>query len=208
MEDYKILNTAAKHALDYLDELPERRVFPDKESLERLEGLTIPLPDSAVSAGEVIETLHEIGSVNTVARMAVVIWFCIWWSIPASLAASWLVSAWDRMPAFKISSPITAHIEKMRRTGYRSSSPAIRSLALGLLRNTHGKLLCGSCSPHHYASDWAVYKSKGMNGAPKIRVMPEKKYMQVCKEALLLAGFGLENIIKSSGRRPGKDHSR
>jgi hypothetical protein len=34
MEEYKILNSAAKHALNYLDELPERRAFPDKESLQ------------------------------------------------------------------------------------------------------------------------------------------------------------------------------
>src|SRR5258705_6935333 len=114
MEEYKILSTVASHALGYLNELPARRVFPDKKSLAMLDQLSVALPEVPAKAEQVIKTLNEIGSVNTVATNGGRYFgFVFGGSLPASLAASWLVSAWDQNAVFKVSSPIAARLEKI-----------------------------------------------------------------------------------------------
>jgi glutamate/tyrosine decarboxylase-like PLP-dependent enzyme len=114
MEEYKILNAAARHAINYLNELPQRRVFPGKESLQKLDKFSGPLPETATNAEEVIDILNQIGSINTVATNGGRYFgFVFGGTLPASLAAGWLISAWDQNAVFKVSSPVAAHIEKI-----------------------------------------------------------------------------------------------
>ena len=114
MTQYKILNSTAKYAMDYLEQLPQKRVFPDKESLQQLDQLSASLPDEATDMQQILDQLYSIGSQNTVASNGGRYFgFVFGGTLPASLAASWLVSAWDQNAVFKLSSPITAHVEKI-----------------------------------------------------------------------------------------------
>ena len=104
MKEYQILNAAAKHALGYLEELPGRRLFPDEESLQKLENLSIPLPESPSEAEDIIDILNTIGSPNTVATNGGRYFgFVFGGTLPASLAANWLASAWDQNAVFNVS---------------------------------------------------------------------------------------------------------
>src|SRR6185503_6474892 len=114
MKENKLLEQAKEYAVNYLAELPGRRAFPDKASLQELEKLVIPLPDSTTDPSEVIDLLHTIGSRNTVASNGGRYFgFVFGGSLPVSLAANWLASAWDQNAVFKISSPIAAQTEKV-----------------------------------------------------------------------------------------------
>ena len=199
MEEYKILNTVAKHALNYLNELPGRRVFPDRDSLERLAQLNLPLPESAANLNEVIETLHTIGSVNTVASNGGRYFgFVFGGALPASLAASWLVSTWDQNAVFKVSSPIASHIEKITANWLLDLLRLPTGSAVGFVTGTTMANFCSAIAARYHLSKrmgWDI-KSKGMNGAPDIRVIAGEEVHASMQRALLLAGFGLENIIK------------
>jgi glutamate/tyrosine decarboxylase-like PLP-dependent enzyme len=199
MEHYKILNTAAKYALNYLGELPARRVFPDQASLSLLEQLSIPLPESGVHIEEVIDKLHVIGSPNTVASNGGRYFgFVFGGALPASLAASWLVSTWDQNAVFKVSSPIAFQIEKVTATWLLDLLRLPGNSAVGFVTGTTMANFCAvTAARYHLCKQmgWDI-KSKGLNGAPPIRVIAGEEVHASMQRALMLAGFGSENIIK------------
>src|SRR6185369_13403735 len=117
MKEYEILNTAAAHAFEYLEEISERRVFPAEESIRKLENFSFPLPDVATDAKDVIDLMHRLGSENTVVTNGGRYFgFVFGGSLPASLAANWIASAWDQNAVFRVTSPVAAQIEKVAAT--------------------------------------------------------------------------------------------
>ena len=114
MEDFEILKSVTTRALEYLRSVPQRNVFPSQESLEKLDQLSVSLPNEGESPESILEKLDSIGSANTVvSNGGRYFGFVFGGSVPASLAASWMVSTWDQNAVFKVSSPIAAHIEKV-----------------------------------------------------------------------------------------------
>jgi len=199
MEEYKILNTAAKHALDYLAALPGKDVFPGEEALQKLEKLSVPLPESAANAEEIIDILNTIGSANTVASNGGRYFgFVFGGALPVSLAANWLASAWDQNAAFKVSSPIAAHIEKITGNWLLDLLRLPIGSAVGFVTGTTMANFCGAVAAKYHICNRMGYdiKAKGMNNAPPIRVIAGEEVHASMQRALLLAGFGLDNIIK------------
>jgi glutamate/tyrosine decarboxylase-like PLP-dependent enzyme len=151
MKKYKVLKSAVKHALDYLDELPKRRVFPEQSSLQKLENLSNGLPASGINAEDLIHTLHEIGSENTVASNGGRYFgFVFGGTLPASLAASWLASAWDQNAVFKVSSPVAAHIEKLTAAWLLELLQLPAQSAVGFVTGTTMANFCGMIAARYH----------------------------------------------------------
>src|SRR5690349_18329265 len=109
MKENRLLNIAKDYATEYLNKLPDRRVFPHADALKELDKLLIDLPPQSRAPEEVLELLHTIGSANTVASNGGRYFgFVFGGSVPAALAANWLAAAWDQNAVFKVSSPIAA----------------------------------------------------------------------------------------------------
>lgn len=199
MNEYKILDLAKNHAAKYLDELPERRVFPDKESLKELEKLSFPLPHSSTNPEDVLGILNTIGSANTVASNGGRFFgFVFGGALPVSLAANWLASAWDQNAVFTISSPIAAQIEKVTAGWLLSLLGLPLQSAVGFVTGTTVANFCGLLAARYNICKrmgWDV-KARGMNGAPPIRVIAGEEVHASMLRALILAGFGTETIIK------------
>ena len=114
MKQHQVLDIAKEYAVKYLTGLPGKRVFPGEAALKELGHLSIPLPGSSKDPEEVLEILNRIGSPNTVASNgARYFGFVFGGTLPAALAANWLAGAWDQNAVFKISSPISAQLEKV-----------------------------------------------------------------------------------------------
>jgi hypothetical protein len=60
----RLLNLAKDYAVTYLQELPERKVFPDQESQMELEKLDFPLPASSTDPEKVLSILNTVGSTH------------------------------------------------------------------------------------------------------------------------------------------------
>jgi glutamate/tyrosine decarboxylase-like PLP-dependent enzyme len=109
-----ILNDAAERALRYLEGLDARSVAPSAEALAQLGRLGGPLPESDTDAADVLALLDEVGSPATVASAGGRYFgFVIGGSLPASLAASWLATAWDQNAGLVAASPIAAALEEI-----------------------------------------------------------------------------------------------
>jgi glutamate/tyrosine decarboxylase-like PLP-dependent enzyme len=199
MLHYNILHSTAKFALDYLNELPDKRVFPSEEFLQQLQKLSASLPFEGVDQQKILQQLHDIGSQNTVASNGGRYFgFVFGGTLPASLAANWLASAWDQNAVFKVSSPIAAHIEKITSQWLLELLQLPESSAVGFVTGTTmANFSAAIAARYHLCKQigWDI-KSKGLNGAPPIRVVVGEEVHASMQRALLLAGFGLDNLIK------------
>ena len=199
MKDYKILSSVTTHALNYLEALPARRVFPDAKSLDKLREMSVPLPETAATTEEVITLLNEIGSINTVATNGGRYFgFVFGGTLPASLAASWLVSTWDQNAVFKVSSPVTAHIEKVTANWLLELLQLPTGSAVGFVTGTTMANFCGAVAARYQLykqMGWDI-KAKGITNAPPIRVIVGEEVHASMQRALILAGFGLDNLVR------------
>jgi glutamate/tyrosine decarboxylase-like PLP-dependent enzyme len=199
MSQYSILDLAAKYSVDYLSELKDRRVFPDEASLRELQKLSMPLPESATDPAEVIQVLNTIGSKNTVASNGGRYFgFVFGGTLPASMAASWMMSAWDQNGVFKVSSPIGSHVERVAGNWLIDLLQLPAQSAVGFVTGTTMANFCGAVAARYHLCKRKGYDIKlhGMTGAPNIKVVVGEEVHASMQRALILAGFGLENLIK------------
>ena len=108
------LSVAAQYAREFLDGLDDRPVAARVDAPGVREVLGGPLPTHGEDSQTVIEALAagaEPGLVATAGPRH--FGFVIGGTLPAALAADWLVSAWDQNAAFHALSPAAAAIEEI-----------------------------------------------------------------------------------------------
>ncbi len=199
MKEYEILETAKEYAVKYLNELPGKRAFPDEESLKELENLSIPMPGSSKNPEEVLEILNSMGSMNTVASNgARYFGFVFGGTLPAALAANWLAGAWDQNAVFKISSPISAQLEKVAGNWLLNLLKLPEKSAVGFVTGTTMANFCGVLAARHniYQRKGWNSKAKGIHDAPPMRIVVGEEIHASMLRALIFAGFGTDNLIR------------
>src|SRR5207248_105323 len=98
----------------YLAALDSRAVAPSPEALAALARFDGPLPERASSPDRVLAELDELGSPATVASAGRRYFgFVTGGSLPVTVAASWLASAWDQNAGLVACSPIGAKLEQV-----------------------------------------------------------------------------------------------
>jgi glutamate/tyrosine decarboxylase-like PLP-dependent enzyme len=195
----ELLSNASKRAIHYLESLGERRVFPSPEARERLADLEIDFPEGPTSPEGVLATLDEIGSPATVASAGGRYFgFVTGGSLPATVAANWLACAWDQNMYVSVMSPIGAKLEET----------ALRWLvdALGLPSGTGAGFVTGATMANFTAlaaarhallmnQGWDV-ESRGLYGAPEIKVVVGEEVHISALKALSMLGLGRERLVR------------
>lgn len=199
MGEYSILHSAATLSLSYLEQLPRRRVFPDKKSLLLLEKLSIPLPVSQTDPEIVLEVLNAIGSRNTVtSNGGRYFGFVFGGTLPVTLAANWMASTWDQNAIFRLSSPIAAELEKVAGNWLLDLLKLPARSAIGFVTGTTMANFCAVIAARQRICErkgWDT-RARGINGAPPIRIIVGEEVHASMQRALMLAGFGSENLVK------------
>jgi len=191
------LDFAEKRARVYLREAGRRKVYPSDAALRALARFREAFPDLPSKALDVLRMLDELGSPATVLTTGGRYFgFVIGGSLPASLAASRLVSTWDQNAAFRVMSPVAAEIEEVV-LGWMCS-------AFGLNEDCEGGLVTDATAANFTAlaaarqallarSGWDV-AADGMFGAPPIEVVVGEEVHASVLKALNLAGFGQKRV--------------
>jgi glutamate/tyrosine decarboxylase-like PLP-dependent enzyme len=108
----ELLADAAARSIRYLRERDSRPVFPSKEARVALQGFVERLPADGTEPDEVIRILDESGGLGTVATTGGRYFgFVAGGAHPASVAASWLASAWDQNAGLGVMSPTAAVLD-------------------------------------------------------------------------------------------------
>jgi glutamate/tyrosine decarboxylase-like PLP-dependent enzyme len=200
-----VLNLAADRARRYLASIADRQVAPGEKELAALSQFHEPFPERSTDSSEVIGMLDDIGSPATVATTGNRYFgFVIGGNLPASMAASWLASAWDQNVALRVMSPVAAELEEV----------VLRWVCdiLGLPPECEGGLVTCATMANFTAlasarcsllakSGWNVVDD-GMFGAPPIDVVVGQEVHTSVLKALNLAGFGKKrvSIVEADGQ--------
>jgi glutamate/tyrosine decarboxylase-like PLP-dependent enzyme len=196
----KLLESAAARGIRYLEALPGRCVAADPAAVARLaEVAKAPLPDRGADPAEVLERLDALGSPATVASAGPRYFgFVTGGTLPAALAASWLLDAWDQNGFGNASSPVAALLEEA----------ALRWVvtALDLPADTGGAFVTGATMANFAALaaarhtvlrrvGWDVERD-GLFGAPELRVVVGEQAHPTVAKALALLGLGRERVVR------------
>jgi aromatic-L-amino-acid decarboxylase len=193
------LEEAARHAAGYLAQVNDRPVTPPAEAVAALEALRGALPQEPTEAEEVIRLLAEIGAPATVANSGGRYFgFVNGGCVPAAMAASWLVSAWDQNGAFKAQSPVGTALEE-------TALEWVREL-LNLPEGTGGAVgtgatmanFCGLAAARHALLErlgWDVERD-GLFGAPELTVIVSEEVHSSLVKTLGMLGLGRGRVIR------------
>jgi glutamate/tyrosine decarboxylase-like PLP-dependent enzyme len=195
----EVVRSAEERARAYLRDLDRRSVFPSDPALAALAHFHEPMPEASTHALDVIRILDEFGSPATVATTGGRYFgFVIGGTLPASLAASRLVSTWDQNAVFHAMSPVVAEIEEV----------VVRWVVelLGLPKDCEGGIVTCATAANFTAlaaarhallgrSGWNV-ADDGMFGAPPIDVVVGEEVHASVLKALNLVGFGGKRVTR------------
>jgi glutamate/tyrosine decarboxylase-like PLP-dependent enzyme len=194
-----LFDDAARRAQRYLASLESRPVAPTDQAVAALARFDAPLPERGASAAEVLAELDEFGSPATMASAGGRFFgFVIGGSLPVTVAASWLASAWDQNAGLVVTSPINAKLEAVTLEwltglfqlpptsggGFVTSATAANFAALAAARHA---LLA--------RAGWDV-EADGLFGAPPITVVVGDEVHASMQKALAMAGLGRERVVR------------
>src|SRR5215467_16030873 len=107
-----LLKLSAEQAISYVESVRERSVSPSRAGLAALAGFHETFPDEPCDPVDIVQKLHSAGSPATTAIAGGRYFgFVNGGIVPAALAASWLVDAWNQNASLRVMSPIAAELE-------------------------------------------------------------------------------------------------
>jgi glutamate/tyrosine decarboxylase-like PLP-dependent enzyme len=208
----ELLHDSSERAIRFLSTLDRRPVAPTPEAVAALERFLEPLPATPMDPREVLRLLDEVGSPATMAMAGRRFFgFVIGGSLPVTVAASWLATAWDQNAAFFATTPATSRLEEVA-LGWLLE-------LLGLPAGSGGAFVTGATVANFTAlaaargavlrrAGWDV-EADGLIGAPEVTVVVGEEAHPTLLKSLGLLGFGRKRPLRvpvdGQGRmRPGQ----
>src|SRR6266536_6664186 len=192
-----LLDKARQFAGEYIDTIQDRPVFPAEASLQAMNALDEPLPENPSDSLVALKLLHEIGSPAAVAQTSGRYFgFVNGGIIPVGLAAKWLADVWDQNTAHYVMSPINSRLEEICERWIVSLLDLPGGTAAGFVSGTTIANFSGLCAGRNELlrrRGWDV-ASKGLYGAPKIRVVASADAHAAVHKSISMLGLGSENV--------------
>ncbi|MFA0889547.1 MAG: aspartate aminotransferase family protein [Synergistales bacterium] len=196
-KDWGLFERAKDYALDYMGRVSDRPVYPAKEAIEALRVLKEKLPDNPSDPYELLEKLHRFGSPATVAQTGGRYFgFVNGGVIPGALAARWLTDSWDQNPALYVMSPVVSVLEEVCEEWLVELLGLPEGTAAGFVGGSSTATLCGLVAGRNFLlqqQGWDV-SSKGLFGAPEIRVVVGGGAHSTVYKALSILGLGKDRL--------------
>jgi len=192
-----LLLDAADRAARYRDGLAMRSVVPAPEALQRLALLDEPLPEKPTDPHAVLRLLDEIGSPTTLATAGGRFFgFVIGSSLPVTVAANWLATAWDQEGGLEVVTPIGATLESLCAKWLVKLFSLPPGTGVGFVTGATMANFTGLAAARHsllQREGWDV-EGRGLFGAPPITVVVGDEVHVSVLKALSLLGLGRDRV--------------
>ena len=197
LDGKEIFEYAKECAIEYLDKIFDRNVFPADEAIKNLDKFIEEMPEVSSDALSIIKQLHQYGSSATVSQIGGRYFgFVNGGVIPVSLATRWLSDTWDQNSALYVMSPIVSKLEEVVERWLKELFSLPKQTVAGFVSGTSMATFCGLAAARYRIlknKEWDINK-KGLIGAPKIRIVAGKSAHATVVKAVALLGFGIDNI--------------
>jgi glutamate/tyrosine decarboxylase-like PLP-dependent enzyme len=194
-----LLHDAIERASRYLETLDDRPVAPSQENVAALTGFDEPLPEGPTDPAMVLRMLDQIGSPATVASAGGRYFgFVTGGSLPAALAANVLAAAWDQNASLRVMSPVSARLEDVSLTWLTELFGLPAGTAGAFVSGATMANFAGIAAARHALLkrlDWNV-ETRGLFGAPELRVVVGDEVHVSLLKALSLLGLGRERVVR------------
>jgi len=200
MNDYtKIMRDAAERSIRYRESLADRRVGPLPEAVAATAGFDEKLSEKGHDEAETLAMLDELGSPASVAMAGPRFFgFVIGGSMPVTVAANWLATAWDQNSAMNEVTPALAAMEDVSRRWlcelFGLPGDCAASFATGA---TIANFTALAAARHRVLADvgWDVEKD-GLIGAPPVTVVVGEEAHPTVTKSLGLLGLGRDRPVR------------
>ena len=187
------LDRAHRHALDWLDSVPTRRVAPERSADELVAELDGPLPDEGADPADVVDRLAAFCEPGLMAIGSGRFYgWVMGGTLPAALGADWLVSAWDQNAAMRFATPATAAIEQVTGRWMVELLGLPAGSAVGFTTGATTANLVGLAAGRSAVLDavgWDL-ATDGLSGSPRITVLAGEERHASVDLALRYLGLG------------------
>src|SRR5687768_13761253 len=194
-----LLTDAASRAIRYLESLGERPVAPSPAAVQALRGFDEPLPDQPCSPAATLRQLDELGSPATTAMAGPRFFgFVIGGTLPVTLAANWLASAWDQNTGLFRPTPGTAFLEQVSLRWLLEILHLPENCGGAFVTGATVANLCGLAAARHAVlktAGWNV-EADGLFGAPPITVIIGAEAHPSVTKSLGVLGLGRTRVVK------------
>jgi glutamate/tyrosine decarboxylase-like PLP-dependent enzyme len=194
-----LLDDAARRASRYLESLEARSVAPTKEAITALGKFEQPFPEDGSTAGAVIAELDEIGSPATMASAGGRFFgFVIGGSLPVTVAANWLATAWDQNAGLVVTSPANAALENLALRWLKDIFHLPAQSAGGFVTCATTANFAALAAARHALmgrAGWDV-EAQGLFGAPPLTIVTGDEVHASVQKALSLIGFGRDRVVR------------
>ncbi|MGY2743051.1 pyridoxal phosphate-dependent decarboxylase family protein [Arthrobacter sp. UYCu723] len=192
------LEAAAAHARRWLESQGTRHIGPKSTAAELAADFGGPLPRKGMPAAEVVDYLARKAEPGLMAMPSGRFFgWVIGGTLPAALAADWLVSAWDQNTGLRFATPATAAIEE-------AAGKWLLEL-LGLPEESDVGFATGATMANFTglaAARWRLMADAGWNldgdglsGAPRIRCFVGQERHDTIDLGLRYLGLGRPTVV-------------
>lgn len=193
-EEYRdALERAHAHATGWLQSVPTRPVGPRSSADELLAEFSMPLQDQPIDASAVVDELARLAEPGLMAMPSGRFFgWVIGGTLPASMGADWLVSAWDQNAAMRHPTPATAAAEQTAGAWLLDLLGLPAGSDVGFTTGATGSNFVGLAAARQYVLDQAGWDlaADGLTGAPRVTVFVGKDRHASIDLALGYLGLG------------------
>jgi glutamate/tyrosine decarboxylase-like PLP-dependent enzyme len=192
------LDRAARHARSWLGSLPDRPVRPGRTADQLAADLGGPLPAGSTDPAAVVDLLAGLVEPGL---MAIPSGRFFGWvmggTLPAALAADWLVSAWDQNTGMRYATPGTAAAEQVAGDWLLDLLGLPADADVGFVTGATMANFSGLAAGRQHllaGAGWDLERD-GLAGAPGVRVLAGAERHTTVDMALRYLGLGAPTVV-------------
>jgi len=181
------------HAGDWLASVPTRPVRPSSDADQVAKSIIPRLPDEATDAAEVVDELAALAEPGLMAiQSGRFFGWVMGGTLPAAMAADWLVSAWDQNTGLRFATPAAAAIEESAAAWLLDLLHLPATADVGFTTGATTANFVGLAAGRQYLMDEAGWdlEALGLNGGPRITTFAGRERHAAVDLALRYLGLG------------------